>query len=324
MADFLGRFLWYEYLASDFDEAQAFYRKVVGWGSEAFPNPDQRYELWTRKGGAPVGGVMMLPDEVRNAGVPPHWLSYVGTPNLEAVHAKATGLGAKTHMGPMNIPSVGRIVVLEDPQGAYFALYQPAQDPDPEAEAQPGTFSWHELATTDPAAAWKFYTALFGWVKTSAMDMGPLGVYQMFGRRADAPLGGIYLKPKEMAGPPSWLPYAMVADVKASAKTIKAAGGTVVNGPMEVPGGDSIVMALDPQGGMFALHSKAAAARPAAPKKAVAKKKPAPRKKAAPKKAARKPATKKRAAPRRKAAKKKPVRKAARKAAKKKAARRRR
>jgi predicted enzyme related to lactoylglutathione lyase len=323
MADFLGRFLWYEYLASDFDKAQAFYKQVVGWGSERFPSPDQRYELWTRKGGDSVGGLMTLPDEVRKAGIPPHWLSYVGTPNLDAIHAKATRLGARTHMGPIGIPTVGRIVVLQDPQGAAFALYQPEKEPAAEAPPQVGEFSWHELATTDPGAAWSFYSALFGWVKTTAMDMGDLGVYQMFGRRADVPLGGIYRKPKEMAGPSSWLPYARVADVHAAAKKVTAAGGTIANGPMEVPGGDWIVMALDPQGGVFALHSMAAAAKPAAPRKAVAKK---PAKKAAKKKQtpARAPA-KKAAKPKKKLAKPKrkvAKRKATRKPAKRKAMRR--
>jgi predicted enzyme related to lactoylglutathione lyase len=293
MAGFHGRFLWYELVTADADGAQRFYKDVVGWKTERFPNPSMRYDLWLTPDGGSVGGLMTLPDQAAKAGLPPHWLTYVGTPELERTLAKATSLGAKVLTSPSEIPDVGRIVVLADPQGASFALYQPSAAPGAEAPPQPGQFSWHELATTDPAAAFAFYARLFGWVETSAMDMGELGVYQMFGRRADAPLGGIYKKPAEMQGPSAWLPYALVKDVKAAAKRIGTGGGQVVNGPMEVPGGDWIVMAVDPQGAVFALHhrapaaAKAPAAKKPARRKSVAKKKPVRKKAVARKKAVR-------------------------------------
>src|SRR6185295_20227567 len=105
----------------------------------------------------------------------------------------------------------------------------------------------------NPEGAWKFYEALFGWEKTSAMDMGEMGTYQMFGRGGGIPNGGI-MKPPPGA-PAAWMPYAMVKDAKAAAATATANGGKIVNGPMEVPGGDWIAQGLDPQGAMFAVHS---------------------------------------------------------------------
>jgi predicted enzyme related to lactoylglutathione lyase len=116
-----------------------------------------------------------------------------------------------------------------------------------------GHFSWHELATTDPEAAFAFYADLFGWEKTSAMDMGPMGVYQMFGP-GGVPFGGIYRKPAEQPGPPAWLHYARVPDTNAAVETVRQKGGQVLNGPMEVPGGDMVAMILDPQGGPSAVH----------------------------------------------------------------------
>jgi uncharacterized protein len=306
MADFLGRFLWYEYLAAEPAEAQTFYTKVVGWGTEVFPSPKMRYDLWTRKGGVAIGGLMELPEEPRKAGMSPHWLVYLGTPGVDRTLSQARDLGASLLMGPMDVPDVGRIAVLQDPQGATFALYQPADAPTAEAPPKPGDFSWHELATSDPVAAFAFYSELFGWVKTSAMDMGPAGIYQMYGRRSDAPLGGIYSKPSEMRGPSAWLPYAMVPDLGAATRQIRARGGSVVNGPMEVPGGDWIVVGIDAQGAMFALHQRAGvAAKQAAPRK------PAPGKRTAAKEIAKKTA-KKKAARKKSAARKtakKPVRK---------------
>ena len=136
-----------------------------------------------------------------------------------------------------------------------------------------GDFSWHELATTDWKAALSFYQKLFGWETTSAMDMGGGNTYQMFGWGKNT-IGGMFTKPKEMPGPPYWLPYAVVSDSKRTAETIKKAGGKVINGPMEVPDG-WIVAGIDLQGAVFAVHSKkpaaAAAPKAAAPKAAARK-----------------------------------------------------
>ena len=103
-----------------------------------------------------------------------------------------TGCGGRLLHGPVDIPTVGRVAVLMDPQGAAFAAHT-AAGTAPGGHDGPwgvGEFSWHELATTDPDAAFGFYSDLFGWAKTEAMDMGPGGTYQMFGRTSDRSMGG--------------------------------------------------------------------------------------------------------------------------------------
>ena len=149
-----------------------------------------------------------------------------------------------------------------------------------------------------------------------------MGVYQMFGRGGGIPNGGI-MKPPPGA-PAAWMPYALVKDAKAAAATASANGGKIVNGPMEVPGGDWIAQGMDPQGAMFSVHSLKPATQEAAPTSAKASagrpaKKAAPAKKA--KKAAKKPTAKKAAKKKTvaKKAKAKPVKRSA-KPAKKKAA----
>ena len=256
MSDYLGRFLWYELLAADPDRAKAFYSELIGWGTEPFGTGPMPYTLW-KHGDVPIGGMMALPEEVKKAGVPSHWLAYVGTPSVDTTVSKATGLGAKTMVPPTDIPEVGRFAVLQDPQGAGFALYTPKGDPGPECSPESGMISWHELMTTDHGAAFDFYSALFGWKKGQAMDMGPAGIYQLYGRTADAHLGGMFNKPPDVPGPPYWLLYVSVADVNESVERVKHLGGQVLNGPMEVPGGDLIAQCLDSQGAAFALHSKA-------------------------------------------------------------------
>jgi len=249
-----GYFVWHELLTSDPTAAQTFYKKVVGWTTDKW-GPDGTYTLWVSEAG-PVGGCMAMPAEVKAMGAPPHWLTYVGTPDIDATAAHAKRLGGKVMKGPEDVPGVGRYAVLSDPQGAVFCLYQSGDDPGGhDAPPKVGQFSWHELATTDPKGAWAFYSELFGWEKAGEMDMGPGGVYQMYGF-GGVPMGGIYAKPPEVPVA-NWLPYAKVKNADASADTTKASGGMVMVEPMDVPGGsgDRIAVAQDPQGAVFAVHS---------------------------------------------------------------------
>jgi uncharacterized protein len=250
-APVLGRMLWYELLTTDPGAAQAFYRTVVGWTVTPFEESPDPYDMWTRADGVPIGGVMKIPDSL---GAPPHWRMFVGVPRLEDAVAHVERLGGRAQSDAIAVPTVGRMRFMNDPQGALFALYEPASPPDaPEAAPQTGDVSWHELYTTDVEAAMAFYTDIFGWRPTEALDMGPAGTYHMFGRAH--PLGGMMNKTPEMAMvPTSWNLYFHVPDVHAAADVVKANGGQVLNGPMEVPGGDWIVNCLDPQGAAFSLH----------------------------------------------------------------------
>lgn len=252
---FRGHFLWYELLTPDPAGAVDFYSAVVGWDTQDWQgDAEVPYTMLTRDE-IPVAGIMQLPEEAREQGAPPHWLGYVGTPDTDATAARAVELGGEALVAPQDIPEVGRFTVLADPQGAIFAVYTPADEPLG-IGGDPGVrdFSWHELATTDQEAAFGFYSELFGWEQTDSMDMGEAGTYRMFG--PGRTFGGMFDKPAEMAGPPGWLHYVRVDDVDLAAEGVSSRGGQVLNGPMEVPGGDRIVQCLDPQGGAFALHSR--------------------------------------------------------------------
>ena len=283
-----GRFVWHELLTTDTKSAATFFSKVIGWKAQPW-GEDASYTLFL-SGDRQMAGLMTLPEDARNMGAPPNWLTYVGTPNVDETARQATSLGAIVLKAPEDIPTIGRFAVIQDPQGAVFAAFTPNRTPAAEGDLTVGDFSWHELAATDAKAALTFYQQLFGWEETSATDMGPdLGTYYMFGRSKSGPtLGGAFNKPAQMPGPPSWLPYVKVADAKKTADVVKKLRGKIVNGPTEVPGGDWIAQGLDLQGGMFAVHSlKPPASKvpsTATPKDVVVKK--AAPKKAAPKKQA--------------------------------------
>jgi hypothetical protein len=197
-----------------------------------------------------MGGVMKEP------GVPPNWLAYVATPNVDATAADVTRLGGRLIVPPMDIPTVGRFTVFMDPQGPALAAFTAQNEfPGHEGEPHPMEFGWHELATGDYELAFNFYHTLFGWNRGQAAPMGePYGNYQMFDR-GDVILGGMYNKPESMPAPFHWVHYVLVKDVDQIASRAQKLGATVIYGPTDVPGGPRIAMFTDPQGAMLAVYA---------------------------------------------------------------------
>ena len=246
----LGRFSWHEVMTTDTGAARDFYPKITGWGTSVWNGGGEPYEMWMN-GEMPVGGLMHLPAPE----VPPCWLVYLSTPDLDETLASVRDHGGAV-LKEMAVPEVGRFAVVADPQGGVIAVIEPEGDAaGHDGAPNIGEFSWHELATTDADGAWAFYSAVFGWEETSRMDMGEMGFYRMFGRGAH-PLGGIFNGPPDMPGV-GWLPYVRVPDVQAAAEAVGAEGGKLLREPMEVPGGDLIAHCMDPQGVAFAVHSTA-------------------------------------------------------------------
>ncbi len=205
----LGRPLWYELMTTNLTGAEAFYRTVVGWSSAPFVGAPQPYTLFNRSGEIPVAGVMTTPADVN---APPFWAMYVGVPKLEDAAAHIKRLGGSECSPVIEVPTVGRMQMMTDPQGAAFYIYEPASsEQQPEAAAEVGEASWHELMTTDAPAAMTFYSEVFGWQPSEALDMGPMGMYHMF-NRPHGMIGGMMNKPPEMAQvPPNWQIYFRVA-----------------------------------------------------------------------------------------------------------------
>lgn len=251
-----GRLLWTELMTTDLKAAEAFYTSVVGWTITPFDGAGMPYSMFTRGGGVPVAGAMTLPAELTQHGIPPHWGLYFGVEKLETGAADVARLGGGSLSEVIEVPGIGRMQAMRDPQGAAFSIYEPADAQPPEAPAEVGAVSWIELMTTDAPAAMSFYGQLFGWVATEAVDMGPMGTYHMFGRPGHS-MGGMMTKGPEMAQvPPNWGLYVRVGGLDAAIGRVTAHGGQVLNGPMEVPGGDHIVNCMDPQGAAFSLHAK--------------------------------------------------------------------
>ena len=263
-----GQFIWYELTTPDVDAAKTFYPRFTGWGLMPF---DSDYTMFTT-GGMPVAGIFRLTDEMRQRGVPPNWMPYVESSDVDETARKAASLGGKVMHGPDDIPGTGRFAVVQDPQGAVFGVYKSstmsgAWDGTPVL----GRPSWHELMTTDRVKALEFYRALFGWEMNGEMDMGGGAMYAMYGH-GDQMYGGMFDITADMAGmSPFWLVYFHVKDVAKAVATATKAGGTIHRPQIDIPGG-SIAILGDPQGAGFALHQVSASVAATTPAATSAKK----------------------------------------------------
>ncbi len=257
MANQHGDFIWYELLTADTDAAARFYGAVVGWQAREAEGSVRGYGLFGT-GGTDIAGFMRIPADAERAGMRPRWLGYIGVRDVDATVAEIVQAGGAQHMPPTDIPGVGRLAMVTDPQGVAFYVMRGAVDGTSTSfsPTQPGHCHWNELATSDEAAALAFYTRLFGWEQGDAMPMGEMGDYR-FIHHGGQMIGAVMNRSKD-APPAMWNYYFRVDGIDAAATRIRENGGTITFGPMEVPGGDMVLNAMDPQGAAFSLHAKKA------------------------------------------------------------------
>lgn len=252
-----GDFIWYELMTTDAGGARTFYQDVAGWHIDE-GHGDPAYAMISASEGH-VGGMLTLNAEMTQHGARPAWVGYIMVDDVDRMVAAVTDRGGTTLMPARDIDSIGLIAMLADPQGAPFYIMKPtppAGNPDATSTAfaaerpMEGHCAWNELASSDPDAAFHFYSTLFGWVKDGGMDMGPTGRYDFL--RHGAMIGGLMPKPDQM--PQSgWTFYFRVSGIDAAVERIRAGGGQIVMPPQPVPGGDHAVIGIDPQGAYFAL-----------------------------------------------------------------------
>jgi uncharacterized protein len=253
MSDEVCKFVWYELTTSDLDAAQTFYHQVIGWNIADAGMPGYRYGIISA-GTTSVGGMMAINDEMKVRGVPPCWTGYIEVPDVDVKAAQFHAAGGAVHLPPADIPGVGRFSVVSDPFGAALVLFKPqgGASPAPVAPGTSGHFGWNELMAGEREAAFDFYAAMFGWTKTDAHDMGAMGIYQLFSTGEASNTGGMMTKFPDM--PRSfWAYYVNVESVDAALGRVKASGGKVINGPMQVPTGEWVAQCQDPQGAFFSL-----------------------------------------------------------------------
>jgi predicted enzyme related to lactoylglutathione lyase len=248
-----GNFFWYDVMTTDTKAAAKFYGDVVGWTVQDSGTPQMEYSVFN-VGARGVAGLMPLPEDYAKSGGRPAWMGYILVDDVDAMAARIQAEGGKLHKGPITVPGIIRFAVVADPQGAGFLIATPLAEnaPPPLTPNTPGAIGWHELYAVDRQSAFAFYEKLFGWSKDQAIDMGPMGTYQLFKTGGAMAAGGMMTKPPAIPVP-YWGYYFNVDAIDAAAARVTAGGGKILNGRLEVPGPMWIVNGMDPQGAVFSL-----------------------------------------------------------------------
>jgi predicted enzyme related to lactoylglutathione lyase len=251
MVDLHGRFVWYELLTTDMAIATTFYSSVMGWGARDASTADLAYTLF-RAGKRSVSGLMELPEDARKKGATPRWVGYVNVNDVDAAAERIKRLGGMIYVPPTNT-NIGRIAVVADPQSATLALVNGLKhgERQPHDPAKAGHVGWHELLAADSNKVFGFYRELFGWQKAEA-DIALMDSYQLFAAGGQT-IGGLFTKLPQVPFP-FWLYYFNVGDLDKAAERVRAGGGQVFQGPIELSDSNWMARCIDPLGAMFALQ----------------------------------------------------------------------
>jgi uncharacterized protein len=240
---------WVDLGTPDMEASIDFYAALFGWDVPKPENAEQTggYRR-AMKNGKPVAGMMPLMQE----GQPPAWTTYVSVADADATAAAVREAGGNVMAEPMDVMDLGRMAIFADPTGAVFGIWQPGSFIGAGLVNEHGAFSWNELGTRDTAAAKAFYGAVFGW-DAADNDMGEMGTYTEW-KRGEGSAGGMMdvsgRLPDEV--PAHWLTYFAVDDADAATETVKAKGGSVSFGPIDIPVGRFAIV-QDPHGAAFAV-----------------------------------------------------------------------
>ncbi len=247
-----GEFSWYELGTTDIDGSKKFYGALFGWTTLDVPMGQMGVYTMFRHDGEDLGGMYEL-EGPQLAGIPPHWMAYVAVDDVDADTARAKSLGGRAIVEPTNVPDVGRISVIQDPQGAMISMFQAGQHPGSGRwNGAASTFCWSELMTRDTAAAARFYTDLLGW-SAKASPLGPGMSYTEWQVGGKAVGGMIAIDPSWGPMPPHWMNYIAVTDCDGTVSTARGLGGKTIVPPTDIPNVGRFSIVSDPSGAAFAV-----------------------------------------------------------------------
>lgn len=246
---------WLDLGTTDTAAARDFYARLFGWDYEV-GGPESGGYIQALLGGKRVAGIYELMPEMREQGVPPNWTTYLYVDDVDDVAKRVSDAGGAVVMGPMDVMAEGRLLIAQDPTGAIFGGWQPGNHHGAEVTDAHGTMTWSEVLTRDADRALAFYVSIFGY-ETEVPELGG-GTYTLL--KVDGrPVAGLMAMPEQVPAevPPHWMPYFAVDDADATLQAATAAGGQVVNGPIDMPTVGRFATLLDPQGAAFSIIKNA-------------------------------------------------------------------
>jgi predicted enzyme related to lactoylglutathione lyase len=244
-----GTFSWTDLTTPDQDAAKAFYSALFGWEITDMPIDENTAYSMATLGGKPVAAISPQPQQQRDNGVPPLWNAYITVQDADAAVQRAQELGANVHAPAFDVMQAGRMGVIQDPQGAYFLVWQPRDHLGAGLVNAPGALCWNELGSPDLEGSARFYGELFGWTTTPMEGDMPYLII----RNTNGHSNGGIRPPMPPGAPPFWLVYFAVEDIDAAVARVTEHGGAVLGEPTDI-GIARIAVAADPQGALFALY----------------------------------------------------------------------
>ncbi|MRG96219.1 VOC family protein [Polyangium spumosum] len=245
-----GQFCWTDLMTTDPAAAKAFYTALFGWSAADMPYNHAGVYTMLRKGEHDVAGLGGQPPEEASRGIPPHWNVYVSVADASAAAEKAASLGATILAPAFDVNDSGRMVILADPLGAVFFLWQPGKHIGATLWGEVGAPSWFELQTTDPERAKAFYTALFGW------STGGDASYTEWIVNGEHVGGMLKIDPSWGPVPPNWGSYFTVENAEDAVTRAKALGAKVYMPPRDIGVTGTIAVLADPQGATFSVYAE--------------------------------------------------------------------
>lgn len=247
-----GTFSWTDLTTSDPASAKEFYGSLFGWQADDQPVSEGVYYSMMKLEGQDVAAISPQPEQQRDAGAPPTWNSYITVQSADDALRRAEQLGATVHARAFDVFDAGRMGVAQDPQGAFFLVWEPRRQIGASLVNAPGALSWNELATPDLDAAESFYGELFGWT-TEPLPESPVP-YRVI-KNADGHTNGGMSSMAAPGTPPYWLVYFGAESADATLANVGERGGSTVMEPTDIGPSGRIAVAQDPQGAVFALYS---------------------------------------------------------------------
>lgn len=238
--------VWVDLSSGSPEKSREFYTKLFGWKIEVNPDPQYGGYAMANIGSESVAGI----GPKQNPQQPSAWMVHFGTSNLDDTAKKVESTGGKTIAPAMNVGTMGRLGVYQDPVGGVFGVWQPAQAGEFPA-GKPNTFGWAELNARGFEKAKPFYEKIFGWsTKTTPMGQASYTEFQIDGQSVAGGQEMQAMVPKEV--PTHWLVYFSVDDVDKACKKAVDAGAANPLPPMDFPGGRFAIL-TDPEGAAFGI-----------------------------------------------------------------------
>jgi uncharacterized protein len=245
-----GTFCWSELMTPDQTAAKEFYGGLFGWEAQDMPVGEGAVYSMMQLDGKNVAAIAPQPQQQRDAGAPPVWGSYISVESADAAVERTKELGGSAHAPAFDVMEAGRMAVMQDPQGAYFMVWQPGAHFGAALVNAPGALVWNELSSPDLDASSAFYSGLFGW-EIAPFEGSPTLYLSI--KNGGASNGGMReLSPPGV--PPHWLVYFGVQDIDAGLAKAQELGGTKLAGPIDIQMA-KIAVVKDPQGALFALYA---------------------------------------------------------------------